>query len=72
MGKSVFESCEILNEITIPDKVTGIEKGAFGTNKALGLNCVKYKGETYMVRIFEKNGYNYYDLPDEFYDVVNG
>ena len=74
IGEGAFSGCIGLKSIVIPSSVRSIGKGAFR-------ECVKefvatYKGKTYGTVLVTTGfaGYSstYYDLPQEFYDAING
>jgi len=72
IGKCAFFECKGLSNITIPDSITMIGTGVF--TGCVSLKNAIFKGMSYSVKYIgrAKNGYEAYDLPILFYDVVNG
>jgi hypothetical protein len=88
IGKYAFSGCTALTNIMIPDSVTSIGSGDYAAIKkgwavtawsgAFGgctsLEKAVYKGENYSVNFVGQwtNGREQYDLPEEFYNAING
>ena len=67
-----FAGCKLLTSITIPDSVKLISHNAFWFfEKDGGSLTVTFKGKTYSVVRDSEFRYSYYNLPQEFYDVIN-
>jgi len=78
IGEGVFFRCAGLTGAIIPDNVTDI--GDFAFFGCVNLTEAVYKGVTYSITEIEDEemllglpeGETYWDLPQEFYDAVNG
>jgi len=69
-----FTSCNLLTRIEIPDNVELISKSAFVFFSDKKSMTATYKGKTYSTygyNTIEQCRYNYYNLPQEFYDAIN-
>ncbi|MDR0294219.1 MAG: leucine-rich repeat domain-containing protein [Oscillospiraceae bacterium] len=88
IGNQAFFGCTGLTNITVPDSVTSIGVGNYATLKeglsviiwngafgdCTGLEKAVYKGKSYPLEIVGQwtNGREQYDLPEEFYNAING
>jgi len=67
-----FAECKLLTSIAIPDSVSLISNSAFMFfEKNGGSLTATFKGTIYSVAEDSEVNYDYYNLPQEFYDVIN-
>jgi hypothetical protein len=69
IGHAAFAGNTGLTSIIIPDGVTSIDGFAFGDIEEL---IATYKGITYSAEQRSNEWMTWHNLPQEFYDAVNG
>ncbi|MCL2545183.1 MAG: leucine-rich repeat domain-containing protein [Clostridia bacterium] len=86
IGGSAFRNCTALKSIALPDSVTSIGAWSRSSIDGLGyavrdtgafdgcetLTSATYRGKTYSVQRHSDRYMEWFDLPQEFYDAVNG